>query len=395
MGYKVALATLVAFVAACRPPNGPSVHLPNTYEAPVFFAPDGERVLARDASTEQVYLFDLRERTARWRVPGNMRFGASFSPGGALFVLVTQRPLDPAAEMSLRRTSDGATVAGFARRLPPVQAASPEHYTDVTETCAAVTDDGRALISALPIGVIEAYAPPALEPAQRITRRGYCKRLALDPGAPVDRPRFVVEWRELERSTVLVFARADDGSWREEVSLPDASRPAWVPGGILALAASSNVVVGWDGRETRRLATLPPRSYGTTNALGPAVFFSPDGAYVATSGKDRLDVHDLRTGRGRVASVAREAIGAVLTSEVEWAPGHLRAFLGTGDFVDVDLASGKIAREVSFGSTGSYTRNLFSDGSSWDSRYVPHLGPGGRWLDQLEGLAGHRFVALP
>jgi hypothetical protein len=381
---RLASASLLGLLSACRP----SVSLPDSQGGAVAFTPDGGRILARAQSTRQVYLYDLTAQRVLWQAPGGDLFGASFPTRGEFFVLVTQRSNDPTGELALVGLADGKR-GPFAKHLPKIPVTGDTYYSKSTADHTALSEDAAWLVSALEPRTLEVLALPAGTPALRITRDAICERVLMEPGSK----RFAASWKTGEGRVTSVFAETG-GAWAEVATLKDVSLFAWEPAG-LALVVPDGLAL-WDGTTTRLVLPLPKGAYGVSSTGVPGVFFSGDGKHAATSARDRFDVYDLKS-KASIFSHEKsvERPHPTLIDGAAFTPGHFRALLITGDFVDVDLGAKRVVKQASLGEPGSYSKNWFSDGSSWVSNYVPTLGPGARFVDLDEGRAGHKACALP
>lgn len=399
MGKWVRLigAGLLGLLGACRPFGGQL--MPGSEASRAMFTPDGGRMLVDARFSNQVYLYDLVAKKSVWSSRARPLCGASFSPSGKFAVLLAPTPNDPRALLSVVRLADG--VKGpFSMFFGEFGKNGLDNcYSDATAEHTAVSDDGKWVVIAYAGKPTEVYstADGRLVYQNQIQKQDMqVKQVRLDPG---DR-RIAVRWTGAHEPTVQIVAQVN-GQWRETANLDNVLLDVWTTAG-LALVTRRGIEL-WSSGEPRLVVPLvndkdSDNAYAVDGYSTPRVYFSPDGAFAAASRIDRFDVYDLKSGAKVFSHHARAGLGSSgsgLLVGAEFAGRHLRAFLTTGDFVDVDLSIPQIVNTTSFGSLGHYSKNWFTDGSSWVGNYQPTLGPGGRYVDVYEEREGHQIYPLP
>lgn len=377
--------------AGCRP--GPSFVVPDSEHAEATFTPDGARLLARARSTGNLFLYDLGARNVVWKIPGGERAGVSFSPRGEHVVLVTQRNNDPTAALSVVRVADGKVSPP--RALPRLPSTEDTRYSMSASALTAVTDDGQTVFSAYGDGVLEIWqqgSPPVVTPK----KQGYYKRIALDPRGS----RLAAFHIGLDGGAVYVLDKGPSG-WTESAKIDGVIWFRWIDPSPssppkLGLVTARGIEI-WSGGAKTLAVPLPKDAYEVSGAEIPAVFFAASGSHVAVSTPKSFDLFALPGGAkvfSHVEAGVQDAHPGLLLG-AEMTSARLRAFLSTGEYLDVDLGKKAVVQRISFGALGHYDKNWYQDGSSWVSSYRPVLGPGGRFIDLNEGADGHKIYVLP
>ena len=382
------LAVLWLGIAVAQPGNG--FVLPDSSNATIAFAPDGARALVHSRRAGQLVLYDLARRREQWRVPGGDLAGISFSPRGEFAVLVTQRHNDVTATLTTVRLADGHS--GAARRLPRLPNAEDTAYSSRAARLSVVADDGASLITAFESGVLAFWPGEGDAPVSTARKPGYYREIALNGAAS-----HLAALHHGAEGSALYILEKDSDAWRERAQLPGVSAFRWLDGGSPRIAMlTTRGIELWEGASPKLAVPLAKGAYEVSGGGVPSVFFSADGAYAAVATASSFDVYTLTDG-ARVFTHAENVRGAHpgLLLAAAFNGAQLRAFLSTGDFVVVDLSARRMVQRVSFGALGSYSRNWYQDGSSWNSRYRPVLAPGARYVGLDEGKAGYRVVELP
>ena len=379
--------------AACRPFG--SQLMPDSAFSTADFTPDGGRILVDSYFSKQVYLYDLAAEKILWSLPARTIGGASFSPGGKFAIFVDLNPNDPTAQLSVIRLADGAKSA-FARGLGKFERLSDRYYSTQAANLTAVSDDGAWVILAYTNGPLEVYSTTDGRLIYQAEKRDVrVDQVSIEPGDK----RVAVRLATAERPNVEVLEQAN-GKWSRMTTLENVSLHAWTSAG-LAMVTPRGIEL-WSGGEPRLVVPLVQRRdeqnvYEIDGAGKPCVYFAPDGAFAAASTSYRFDVFDLKSGTKIFSHKASAGTGSHpgVLSGAAFTGHHLRGFLETGDFIDVDLSIPQIVKTVSFGSPGHYSKNWFTDGSSWVSNYMQMFGPGGRYIDLYEEKIGHQIYPLP
>ena len=394
---QLACAGLLGVLGACRPFGSQS--MPDSRFSTVDFTPDGGRILVDSYFSKQIYLYDLVAKDYVWRLPARQIGGASFSPAGRFAVFVEQNANDPTAQLSVIRLADGVKSA-FARGLRTSLLISDRYFSEQAVNLTAVSDDGAWVILAYGGAPLEVYSTANGRLLyQATTPDAVVVRVLIEPGN-----RRVAVLQVTKKETNINILEHENGQWRVTNTVAPKSilLQAWTSGG-LALLTRRGIEL-WSGGEPRLVAPLVqgPDEYDVyaVDSVGtPCIFFSPDGAFAAASTYDRFDVFDLKTGAKIFSHSERDesmkSSDSGLLRAAAFTGRHLRGFLQTGNFVDVDLSIPQIVKTISFGSRGHYSKNWFTDGSSWESNYQSRFGPDGRYIDIYQEASGHEIYPLP
>ena len=392
---QLACAGLLGVLGACRPFG--SQLLPDSQYSTAKFTPDGGRMLVDSHPSNQVYLYDLAAKKVLWTLPALPLAGVSFSPGGKFAVFVEQRPLDPSAQLSVIRLADGVK-SGFSRSLGKLENLPDSYYSQQAVNLTAVSDDGAWVILAYDNRPLEVYATADGRLLYQGEKQGTrVDQVSIEPGDK----RVAVRSATAAGPRVEILAQSQ-WIWSATTLEKYATLHAWTSAG-LGLVTSRGIEL-WNGGEPRLAVPLTQGKgehdvYAVYYTGEPCIDFSPDGAFAVVSTYNRFDVFDLKSG-AKIFSHGEEddsmkETDAGLLSGAAFTGRHLRAFLGTGNFVDVDLSIPQIVKTISFGSRGHYSKNWFTDGSSWESNYQSRFGPDGRYIDIYQEESGHKIYPLP
>lgn len=387
---------LLGLLGACRPFGSQS--LPDSRFSSAHFTPEGERILVDSYFSNQLYLYDLMAKKIVWRSPARTTSGVSFSPGGKFAIFVDQSYNDPKAYLSVIRLSDGAKGT-FAMRLGEGNTDGlSNYYCKGAYMLTAVSDDGAWVTVAYAGAPMEVYSAADGRLVYQSTRKDMSvHQVLLDPG----NTQLAVLWAAPEEPIVQILT-LDGGKWTETAILKNVRHYKWTSAG-LAIVTPRGIAM-WSGGEPRFIVPLVQggKQLGDYAVFGdgtPCIDFSPDGAFAVVSRYNEFDVFDMKTG-AKIFTHGDDAdfittSDSGLAGKCEFTGKHLRAFLRTGNFIHVDLSIPRLVKTISFGSPGHYSKNWFTDGSSWVSNYQSQFAPGGRHVDIYEPNVGHQIYPLP
>jgi WD40 repeat protein len=387
---------LLGLLGACRPFGSQS--LPDSRFSSAHFTPEGERILVDSYFSNQLYLYDLMAKKIVWRSPARTISGVSFSPAGKFAIFVDQSYNDPKAYLSVIRLSDGAKGT-FAMRFGDGKTDGlSTYYCTYAYDLTAVSDDGAWVTVAYGGGPMEVYSAAD----GRLVYQGTRKDMGVDQVVlHPNNKQLAVRWAGRGEPLVQILTLAG-GTWSETAIVKNVLRYKWTSAG-LAIVTPRGLEL-WSGGEPRLVVPLVQRpgehnAYATSADGVPSVDFSPDGAFAVVSRYNKLDVFDLKSG-AKIFSHSDDAdfitaSDSGLAGHGAFAGKHLRAFLRTGNYIDVDLSIPQLVKTISFGSPGHYSKNWFTDGSSWVSNYQSQFAPGGRHVDIYEPNVGHEIYPLP
>lgn len=354
--------------------------LPDSAYRALGFAQDERTVVLRWFGGG-VRAYDLEARAELWRRETQRRNGFTFSPRGTRLLVVEQA--EPDSERATLRVLELASGAvGFTRELRYTQATNRSLYTDDVKRRFDATDDGRWLVAALDQGSVE-IQPVAGGTAQRLDA-GRVVQVTFEPG---DRRLAIYTQDRLLR----VFAQ-DGAGWREVGRLEVAAAPHWIPGGLAFVTARGAEI--WDGR-SRRVVDLASEP-GDALAAEPGerqYRVSRDGRWVLGQSATRFEVYALDSGARRFGYTSRND-RPWLVCDASFSGERLRAFLCTGTLLDVDLTSGRVVQEVSFGEMGHSSKAFAHEGATFEVEYSALLSPGGRFLSIYREERGHEILRL-
>jgi hypothetical protein len=135
----------------------------------------------------------------------------------------------------------------------------------------------------------------------------------------------------------------------------------------------------WNGAQPRVVFAIDPQLQLQPDANEPSWRFSPDGAHCVLWTQTSFSVRETASGATLVTREV-DSKGTPAVWAVAFPPGRIRAFLATGDLVDVDLGARSVSKRASFGRPGKYSRNWLQEGASWEGRYSALLSPDGRYV---------------
>jgi hypothetical protein len=356
------------------------IRFPDAGEGHVAFSPDGTTVVVTPPG--RILAYELATRRVRWEKPVLLPLsGVSFSPSGTYVVLIDKSAGDRATNVALLRMSDGAQT--FTKQLlSSPEAMDRDFYAKRAADCVSASDDGAWIAFALDDGSVEVFSA-AGQRAFHDVLQGALEEVAFQAGGH----RF---YFGSESGAARVVDEVG-GTWKALTSFDLALRPSWTMAG-LAFGSRSGLEL-WDGAARR--VVLPAKQafyFAPTPSSRHIWAFSPQGDYVAVWDETRVTVY--RVSSGAVVGKTEEKGGGSSPVVVKgvFGAGHFRAFLQSGDFIDLALDGSNRLRRKSFGSPGNYSRNLFNEGASYEANYVGLLGPDGRFLDTFSMSGdGHRI----
>lgn len=360
MLFALGLGTLWG---GCRTPVG---RLLDSARAVGEFSPDGREIYL--LAPHRMYAWDLESRRiARERNIPQAEAGITFSPGGAFAVLAAQEKEERRAAIVLLRARDWETI--LSRELTDAKV-SDHWYTHETSHVFAATDDGLWLaafhLDTREVEIVGSDGRTAL----RAPVPGLFRSLAFN----VRGDGLFASSEAESKFLVQVFALSG-GKWAETPALEGAFHPAWTARG-LTFGTSRGIEIR-EGGQRRVVIPQEPFFPLKPDAAETPWRFSPDGNLCLRWNQAAFSLHDTTSG----ATIAKREVDTGRTSAVwaaAFAAGAVRAFLATGELVEVDLASRSISRRASFGRPGSFSRNWMQEGGSWDAKYDLLLSPTGR-----------------
>jgi hypothetical protein len=280
--------------------------------------------------------------------------------------------------MGVHSTSDGRVSTVLEH---PAEKRYQEALHSDASTRVALSADGRWLAIAGKTSFV-LYAVPSGKPVMHEQREDHwpgsvhfddtSTRLALARRAP-DQPRY----RE-----VVVFEYANQ-RWQEAARFGGASEPAWTTSGLVFLREGS--IDRWhEGASQVRLRFAEgwvPMQFADDR--GTSIHCSPNGNAAVVEAPGRFMVADLERGKSLYKRSMRRGKASVQTAAVS--AKRASVFFGDqleGVLVQVDLQSGRVSPEKSWGRLGEYSDGLFnfSERPAWKPAYWPQLSSTGRYL---------------
>lgn len=354
--------------------------LPDSAYRALGFAEDERTVVLRWFGGG-VRAYDVEARAELWQRETQRRNGFAFSPRSTRLLLVEQpEPESERATLRVLELASGRVV--HTRELAYAQRTNRSLYPDDAARRFDATDDGRWLVAALDQGTVE-IQPLAGGSPQRL-EAGRVLQVTFEPG---DRRLALYSEDRLLRVLAL-----DGSSWREVTRLERAAWPRWITGG-LAFVTERGIEV-WDGR-ARRVIEIAPELQDDVEA-GPGDSpsrISRDGRWALVQSASRFDVHALDSGARRFSHSAQNERPR-LVCDASFSGDRLRAFLCTGTLLDVDLASGRVVGEASFGEMGHRSKAFAHEGGTFEVEYSVLLSPAGRFLSIYREERGHEILRL-
>ena len=360
----------------------PYVVLPDSVAATAAFLPTGNRMLvATQEPRPRLYAYDLATKRIVWEREGSRWTAFTLSPRGQIAAVVERSAESAPYRLTVLYTADGRVA--LAREL---ERRGPSHrwidYFHAIREAVSVTDDGRWLalahdddaveISRIPDG--EVMARQRSGAVRQVSFDGAATRLAVYSGTPDG------------THNVSVLAK-ENGEWAEQGVLAAAAWPTWA-GDDLIVSTPRGLVAWRQGSER----VVVPRQIAVEEdpERRPLRAVTPGGEYIAVANGGLCVLFDIKAAR-RLFS---DSTGSGVVQGAVFHGSLLRAFLGSGDLVDVELSTGKIVKRTSYGKLGEHVKGFTTDGSSWEPAYAAFLSPDGTYLDLFRREEGHQILRL-
>ena len=333
------------------------------------------------------YPFDLASKKVLWARAGLRRkYSIGYSPSGDGILVVEPDPKKLRAVATVLRMRDGSVLFKKSLHLGKAKGSEPEVKNLTT------SDDGRWVVLVLNSDNLRIYdmRSGSLSYQERLSHSDF-EVVAFEP----KKARLAISTLGGGGEGKVRVLQRVEGAWRDTSSFEPAFWPDWTRPGLVM--ETLNGIELWDGKKRRVLLKAQKIFLSNERPLEayPLWRCSKDADYCATWERPHfhLVLWQIKTHR-QVFTYGEGIALDRLVDELAFGPRNLRAFLKTGELIDVDLRTHKIVRRQSFGAPGEYKRNWLHEGASWTRYYSARLSPKGKYLSIKPKSKNRRIYTL-